>query len=200
MLEEEDKELTTSNMYYLYEIVGKKVGVTQDITRRQKEQKDKGILKILGEYTDIYEVSEKEREIQALKGYHVDKDPYWYTVTVQNKKSCTKEAIAKHKANNDFRKASIGSTRKFTAEQVISIRNRYKNNPEMSAGRLAREYNVSIYTMSNLIDGRKYSEIPGAVPIREKQTKQCPHCGKVISGAGLGNYHRWHGDNCKSRK
>lgn len=186
--------------YYLYEIPGKKVGVTQDITRRQKEQKDKGELVILGEYKDIYLVSEKEREIQAEKGYHVDKDPYWYTVTVQNKKSCTKEAKAKHKANNDFRKASIGSTRRFTTQQVIDIRKEYESNKDISANQLAHKYNVNVFTMTNLLDGRKYSEIPGAVQLRRVFTNTCPHCGKTITGKSTMNYLKWHGDNCKHKK
>lgn len=186
--------------YYLYEIPGKKVGVTQNISRRQHEQKDMGRLMILGEYTDIYQVSEIERELQATKGYHIDKHPYWYTVTEQNRKSCTKEAIAKQVANNDFRKASIGSTRKFTTQQVIDIRKEYEESINLSANELAKRYNVSLYTMTSLIEGRKYSEIPGAVKIRQQFSLTCPHCGKTVSGKGSGNYYRWHGDNCKHRK
>lgn len=180
-------------MYYLYEIIGKKVGVTQNITRRQREQKYKGELIILGEYTDIYLVSKIERETQANKGYHVDKDPYWYTVTVQSAKSCTKEAIKKQIANNDFRKASIGSTRKFTAEEVIAIRKEYENNPDISAVDLSKKYKVAVWTMTNLITGKKYSEIPGAVKLKKK-TKTCPYCSKIIN---FTNYNRWHGDRCK---
>jgi len=186
-------------VFYLYEIVGKKVGVTMNLSRRQHEQRDKGDLIILGEYTDIFTVSEIEREIQGEKGYHVDKDPYWYTVLVQNPKSCTKEAIAKQVANNDFRKASIGSTRKFSQEQVIIIRNEYAQNKNVSAGQLAKKYGVGVNTMTSLIEGRKYSEIPGGVKIRRTISLTCPHCGRIISGAGSGNYYRWHGDNCKNK-
>lgn len=184
-----------NTIYYLYEILGVKIGITQNIERRRKEQKDKGELIILGEYTDIYLVSEKERELQEIKGYHIDKHPYWYTVTEQNRLSCTEEAKAKHKANNDFRKASIGSTRKFTTEQVISIRKRYSLDNNLSATQLAKEYKVGTYTMTNLLDGRKYSEIPGAVILR-KDLKVCPHCGKKCN---FGNYARWHGDRCKKK-
>lgn len=182
-------------IYYLYEIPGVKIGVTQDLSKRQHQQRDKGELIVLGEYTDIYEVSEIERELQAEKGYHVDKHPYWYTVTEQNRKSCTPEAIAKQVANNDFRKASIGSTRKFSVDEVLCIREEYKNNTDLSAVQLAKKYNVNTFTITNLLDGRKYGEVPGAVKLR-KDLKQCPHCG--IS-TNFGNYKRWHGDNCKQK-
>ena len=181
--------------YYLYEIPGVKVGVTQDIERRQEEQKNKGSLIVLGEYTDIYQVSEKELELQAEKGYHVDKHPYWYTIKVQNKLSCTPEAKAKHKANNDFRKASIGSTRKLTAEQVILIRELYKNNISLTAADLARQFNVSLFTMTDVIRGNKYSEIPGGMEIRSAKIT-CPHCGTQASTT---NFKRWHGDNCRKK-
>jgi len=171
-------------VFYLYEIVGKKVGVTMNFSQRQHFQRDKGEMIILGEYTDIFTVSDIERELQAEKGYHVDKDPYWYTVLVQNPKSCTKEAIAKQVANNDYRKASIGTTRKFSQEQVICIREEYKQNKTLSANDLAKRYNVSLYTMTSLIEGRKYSEIPGSVKIRRTISLTCPHCGKTISGSG----------------
>jgi len=63
-------------IYYLYEIPGIKIGVTQDLIKRQKQQKDKGTLILLGEYTDIFEVSDIELKLQAEKGYPVDQDPY----------------------------------------------------------------------------------------------------------------------------
>lgn len=182
-------------VFYLYEIVGKKVGVTMNFSQRQHFQRDKGEMIILGKYTDIFTVSEIEREIQAEKGYHVDKHPYWYTVLVQNPKSCTKEAIAKQVANNDFRKASIGTTRKFSEEQVLCIRKEYTEDTTLSATQLAKKYGVNTFTMTNLLDGRKYSEIPGAVKLR-KDIRQCPYCGKK---ANFGNYNRWHGDNCKNK-
>ena len=37
-------ELLGERIYYLYEILGVKVGVTQNLSRRQKQQKDKGFL------------------------------------------------------------------------------------------------------------------------------------------------------------
>ena len=43
--------------------------------------KDK--FKVLETHTDIYVASDRERELQADKGYKVDKQPYWYVRQVQ---------------------------------------------------------------------------------------------------------------------
>lgn len=182
-------------IYYLYEIVGKKVGVTMHLSKRQHRQKDKGEMVILGEYTDVIQVSIIERELQAIKGYHVDKHPYWYTVFVQNPKSITPEAIAKQVKNNDFRKASIGSTRKFTEEQVIALREEYKNDVDITCKMLADRENVSVATITFILDGRRYGELPGIVEVR-KASKKCKYCGKRMT---VNNHNRWHGEHCKKK-
>jgi len=96
-------------MYYIYEIVGTKVGVTQDIAKRQNQQKDKGEMVLLETHNDIYKASERERELQAEKGYRVDKDPYWYTVLVIQQKSKTPQAIKKQVANTDYAKRTANT-------------------------------------------------------------------------------------------
>lgn len=182
-------------IYYLYEITGVKVGVTQRLSERQKEQKAKGQFIILDVYTDIFKVSDIERETQALKGYYVDKHPYWYTVLVQNKKSCTKEAIAKQVANNNPRKASIGSTRKLTEEQVIELRNWYRDNLYVTAADISKRYNISIASATFVLKGQTYSEIPGAVKIRKAKVI-CKYCGLQTS---ITNHKRFHGEKCKQK-
>ena len=47
----------------------------------------------------------------------------------------------------------------------------------------------------NMSKGAKNRTANRVTPFGRKMN--CPHCGKVIA---LGNYHRWHGDNCKSFK
>lgn len=190
-------ELLGERIYYLYEILGVKVGVTQNLSRRQKEQKDKGYLVLLGEYTDIFQVSDIERHLQAEKGYHVDKDPYWFTVLIQNALSNTKEAIAKQVANNDFVQAAIDHTRKVSKEQVIEARNLYRNDTTLSAADLAKKYKVSVQTMVEVLTGRtKYREIPNPVDISERKYI-CEYCGLETSIKA--NYVRWHGNNCKHK-
>ena len=82
-------------MYTIYEIKGVKIGVTTNFTIRQKQQKDLGEMIVLEDHTDIYKVSERERELQAEKGYRVDKNPYWYVRQVQSERAKTPEARKK---------------------------------------------------------------------------------------------------------
>ena len=48
-------------MYYIYEIPGEKVGCTKDVARRQNEQRDKGKMMVLEEYTNIEDATRRER-------------------------------------------------------------------------------------------------------------------------------------------
>ena len=63
-------------MYYIYEIPGVKIGCTQDMARRQKEQRDKGEMVVLEYCTTIEEATRRERELQAEKGYPYDGNSY----------------------------------------------------------------------------------------------------------------------------
>jgi len=92
-------------IYYLYEIPGIKIGVTQDLIKRQKQHKDKGTLILLGEYTDIFEVSDIELKLQAEKGYPVDQDPYWYVVLKKLPLAQAPDAIRKRVASHDYKKS-----------------------------------------------------------------------------------------------
>ena len=67
--------------YYIYEIPGVKVGCTTDMERRQKQQRDKGKMILLESYTDIDRATEREKELQAKKGYRVDSS---YKASVEN--------------------------------------------------------------------------------------------------------------------
>ena len=82
-------------MYYIYEIVGVKIGCTDSLTRRQKDQIKVGELVLLEKYECIYKASEREKDLQIEKGFPVDSNPYWFTVNVMRKKSKTKEALSK---------------------------------------------------------------------------------------------------------
>ena len=63
-------------MYYIYEIPGVKVGCTQDMERRQKQQRDKGKMVLLESYTCIEDATRRERELQLEKGYGIDGNSY----------------------------------------------------------------------------------------------------------------------------
>lgn len=84
--------------YYIYHIpefvypcgsIGK-IGVTQQLRRRINDNKIKSIegfdkWELLEEHTDVYEVSDREIELQKQYGYKVDKVLYWKTLITQSK-------------------------------------------------------------------------------------------------------------------
>ena len=105
--------------YYIYQIPGRKVGCTENLTRRQKEQESKGELILLETHTDIYRASERERLLQADKGYKVDRHPYWHVVQVKLPKTQTKQAQNKRKESyGDFRQPQLKRTKELKVYKV----------------------------------------------------------------------------------
>ena len=74
--------------YYIYHIQGIKIGCTSDLIKRMSDQ---GFTdwEILEEHTDIYEVSNREIQLQKEYGLPVDKVPYWQSV--ENRPKFTSE-------------------------------------------------------------------------------------------------------------
>jgi len=99
--------------YTVYEVIGRKIGCTDDFERRLKEiikRYDVSLEEviILEKHTDIYLASEREQELQRSNGYKVDKDPYWFVTQVQFPKTKTKEAQKKRvKSTGCFREKQI---------------------------------------------------------------------------------------------
>ena len=75
--------------YYLYEIEGKKIGVTTNLARRYKYSNMKPIL--IDTFNCIYKVSEVEQSLQKEKGYKVDSRPY-FVMRIMQKSSNKTEA------------------------------------------------------------------------------------------------------------
>jgi hypothetical protein len=65
--------------YYIYHIEGVKIGCTDDIKRRIKQQ-GYPIYSILEEHDDIYIASAREIELQKQYAYKVDTIPYYQTL------------------------------------------------------------------------------------------------------------------------
>lgn len=65
-------------MYYIYHVFGKKIGVTRNPTERItiKQGYSKGEFEILEISSDLNYVSKREKELQKLYGYKIDKDSY----------------------------------------------------------------------------------------------------------------------------
>ena len=66
------------NMYYLYHIPGKKIGVTRNLNNRvtliQGYKEDE--YEVLEQSDDIDYISDREIELQKSYGYQVDLEPY----------------------------------------------------------------------------------------------------------------------------
>ena len=129
--------------HYIYEIFGRKIGATNDVERRMKEQKVKeGEYRIIEEHSNAKICSLRERELQKEFGYPVDRIEYWKTLRWQ-KKCQTPEVRKKAVANTDY-KAKVANMDyvKRTANTDYSF---HKNNkfpqscytPEAQAKRVA---------------------------------------------------------------
>jgi len=91
------------NIYHIPEFVYSdgsigKIGVSNNVKQRMKQQgytiKD---VEVLEEHTDIYEVSNREQELQKQYGYRVDTIPYWKTIKNGLKQSIqSKQRVAKN--------------------------------------------------------------------------------------------------------
>jgi len=75
-------------IYYIYHILGKKIGVTTNLKSRVEDQQgyEPGEYEILGRYTDIERAAERELYYQRIHGYPVDIVPY-------NKLNCNKNKL-----------------------------------------------------------------------------------------------------------
>ena len=88
--------------HYIYEIFGRKIGATNDVERRMKEQKTKeGEYRIIEEHTNAKTCSIREIELQKEYNYPVDRIQYWKTLRNQ-KKATSEKANKKRVANRDW--------------------------------------------------------------------------------------------------
>jgi len=92
--------------HYIYEIFGRKIGATNDVERRMKQQGAKeGEYRIIEEHTNAKTCSIREIELQKEFNYPVDKIQYWKTLK-WSKKSQTPQAQKKRVANTDYKAIS----------------------------------------------------------------------------------------------
>ena len=73
--------------YYIYHIPGKKIGVTRNLKKRVEfaQGYSVGEYEVLEMSNDIHYVSQRERTLQRLHGYKVDRDSYKEVVNSKNK-------------------------------------------------------------------------------------------------------------------
>jgi NTP pyrophosphatase (non-canonical NTP hydrolase) len=74
-------------MYYIYHIPGKKIGVTRNLNKRVEVVQGymPGEYEVLEISDDIHYVSTRERELQRLYGYKIDRDSYKQVIDSKNK-------------------------------------------------------------------------------------------------------------------
>jgi NTP pyrophosphatase (non-canonical NTP hydrolase) len=74
-------------MYYIYHIFGKKIGVTRNLNKRVEVAQGymPGEYEVIEMHDDIHHVSNRERELQRLYGYKVDRDSYKQVIDSKNK-------------------------------------------------------------------------------------------------------------------
>ena len=145
-------------MYYIYHILGVKIGCTKDL---QKRMSDQGFTEweILETYTDGWLAGDREIELQKEYGYPVD--TCHYMVSLQNRPTWTEEARAKGKAGRTAWGAILGkmsNTLSFKDDELIQqIRSEYKGGSKNQHNRvgptlseLAEKYNTSISTISRI--------------------------------------------------
>lgn len=80
-------------MYYIYHIFGKKIGVTRNLNKRVEFAQGymPGEYEVLETSNDIHYVSNRERELQRLYGYKIDRDSYKQVIDSKNKLNKPKE-------------------------------------------------------------------------------------------------------------
>ena len=135
--------------FYIYHIIGRKIGVTKKVKRRMREQ-DALNYEILETHNDIYEVSYREQELQRQYGYPVDQELYYVTVNKLNKRRNVGGSISrppKHQINK----------RLLTKDQVLDIRHQYKvlNN----SAPIAKQYNLTSGAILKIVRYETYTDI-----------------------------------------
>ena len=165
--------------YYIYHIEGIKIGVTTDVPRRMKEQ---GFTEWehLETHTCVYEVSDREQELQRQYGLPVDLVPY-HVVYLMTQNS---------ERNDKISETQTGRIMSDETKAKMSVAKKGKTRTEETKTRIS-ESRIGIArsaeTCANISAAQK------GIP---KTTSQCPHCELIGSKA---NMTRYHFDNCKHK-
>ena len=109
--------MSKNKLYYIYHIIGKKVGCTMDIKRRMKQQGTKeGDYEVLLCTNSLKRATKREQEYQIKLGYPVDNINY--TKVLNNlKKAYTPQAQAKRVAKIDYKARVANMDYKAKAEK-----------------------------------------------------------------------------------
>ncbi len=113
--------------YYIYHVPGIKIGVTTNVPRRMREQRFTE-WEHLETHTCVYEVSDREQELQRQYGLPVDQTPYHITY-FKNKKDTQRAKISESKKGHTH---NLGKRHTTETKQKMSI-DRRTTTPEFDA-------------------------------------------------------------------
>ena len=144
--------------YLIYHVPGKKIGCTCDLHKRMRDQ---GFTQweILEEHNCIYEVSDREIQLQKDYGLPVDKVPYWQSVQnrhVWSDAARTKgQDVLKQAGYEHVNKAATAAGKKhlkLTKTQVEEIKSLYATG-NYSQRKLGKMFGVSQYPIKLIVNG-----------------------------------------------
>lgn len=190
--------------YTLYRLNDKRVRITKEPNRKdvQDEWRNKNV-EILEKVTNVFDASIRQaqynRELgKELTGAYAQSygQPYFWVRVRQYRAVTDEDALRRRKLNYDWEGVSR-KTSLLSKGEILRMKDDYIKNPSLSANDLSVKYGISVLTVINYLTNQKKVNFGKPVELRKGQTKKCPHCKKIVTGAGLGNFNRWHGDNCK---
>jgi hypothetical protein len=169
--------------YYIYHIPGVKIGCSKNPKQRVKTQ-GYSTFQILETHTDIDIAADREIQLQKQYGYRVDKGNELYSNKFSN---MGKSANAK--GNKTMIENKIGIFGASNEQRKLWAKNASNIGVAISADK-RRGQKLNQETIDKM-------KLNNHVHVLKNITKKCEHCSMVMN---LGNYARWHGDNCKGKK
>ena len=133
-----------ADKYYIYEIVGVKVGCTKNFKHRQFIQKDKGEMVVLEVHTNIEDATRREREIQLEKGYGIDGNSYakqLKLVELARDPEVIKRRVANHDYEDIHRKGAPKRSKYYNSFREWNNKNKKKVFQYSLDNKFIKQYN-----------------------------------------------------------
>jgi hypothetical protein len=178
-------------MYTIYHIPGVKIGCSNEVENRVKNQ-GYSHYEILETHNDINIASYREKELQLLYGYEVDKSSYKQVTSIATFESRSRGGKIGGQIGGKIG-GQIGG--KLTYDKKIGIfgmTEEEKLEARINGGKIGGKISGKLVGNKNKENGH-IQEIGKASMSR---VNICPYCNKEGKGA---IYFRWHGENCKHK-
>ena len=158
--------------YTIYHIPGIKIGVSKQLETRMRKQ-GFSEWEVLEVHTDIYEVSDREMELQRQYGLPVDTMPYW-------KRAQMNQIPKSLETKQKMREAQTGMV--YSEESKAKMSAAAKGNQNCKGNKLSAEHRANI---SATLKGRPLTG--GALESLTKKI-QCPHCDMQTNRGNMGRH------------